>query len=136
MSKRIQIARDSRETCEKSRTGWKYHLCESRLSGTSSLTRPLFSNEGDEGSSKRRTVITADTLINQVMYGKTLSDHCRFHEAVCLRRQEALISAMALREFQYGERLAVDHFRHRKDLAQLATAGADDLTGEDHPLCL
>ena len=40
----------------------------------------------------------------------------RFHQAVCLRRREPLVSSVALREFKYGKWLTVHHFRLREDL--------------------
>jgi hypothetical protein len=46
-----------------------------------------------------------------------LPNYSGFHQTVCLGRREPLISAMALREFEYRERLTVYQFRGRKDLS-------------------
>jgi hypothetical protein len=40
----------------------------------------------------------------------------RFHQTVCLRRREPLVSSVALGEFQHGKGLTVHDFRLREDL--------------------
>ena len=59
---------------------------------------------------------TTETLTSNAWQDGTLPDHSGFHQAVCLRRRESLISAVALSEFKDGEWLTVDHFRQREDL--------------------